>query len=158
MQAMPVCNQRQLYLERTSTQRSRSEMGGSQGDRVVPNMSFTEWIPVPPSPEESIIGILPSGLERLGISEGFSKSKFQFAKVARKPPIWFVVKPGQEDVVAEFAEFNSSTRTRAMATTSVKSKPITVPGSFGVSGAVVNQRISLEISWCLVSQGISGLV
>lgn len=127
-------NQRQLFLEHTSTQRARAESGGSQPKQACHNMNFTEWVPVPPTHEEAILGILSSGMERMGLSKGGARSMGKASNLERKPPVRFVVKPGQEDVVAEFTEFNSETRTRSMATTSLRFKAVTAPFSFGFSG------------------------
>lgn len=63
------------------------------------------------------------------------------ATVGRKHPVRFVVKPGQEEVVAEFAEFNIASHTRTMATTSIKSKNIS--STFDLNLGSVGQHVFL---------------
>lgn len=43
---------------------------------------------------------------------------------SRKPPYRFVVRPGSEDVIAEYAQADIQTKAKAMATTSVMAKTI----------------------------------
>lgn len=45
-------------------QHSRDEVGGVSMDQVVPSLSFTEWIPVPPSTNGSVAGILSQGMKK----------------------------------------------------------------------------------------------
>lgn len=52
-------------------------------------------------------GFLSRGMEKLGLSEGAAQFQGGSTGSSRKPPVRFIINPGDVDVIAEFAGFNS---------------------------------------------------
>lgn len=78
----------------------------------------------------------------MGLSEGINRSQGGNTSSTRKPPVRFIVNPGEADVIAEFAGFNSGAQTRSMTTTVVRSKTIQLHQQSGNSGTLVGVQIS----------------
>lgn len=62
-------HQRQLFLERTSTQRSRTNEGWNPNIQLGSNLAFSGWVPVPQATSGNMMGLLFRGMEKFGLEK-----------------------------------------------------------------------------------------
>lgn len=127
-------HQRQLYLECTSTQRLRKE-GVHPIPLKAPTIMFSTWVPVNPIVPGKMVGLLSIRMEKMGISDNSMEVKSGINTLQRKPLVRFVVKPSNEEVVAEYVDYNSQTKTRAMATTAIPTKVTSMRSNSATQGS-----------------------